>query len=338
MTRRALFSLLFAAVAVLMMTGALPAEAASPVQIKAALQAGGDRLVQEQNADGGWFWYADDPDCGAGAGVSCPNISGVTALGLIDSYAKTRDIDHKNAAKAAGDALVARREAAPPCDGISATGGDRPYSVDTDFLVQLTKLTGDRRYKANAASWFSCIVEDFPSGADRADERIDRRIGQNLNNLGEWDAALDIRAALALGQRAYALAEALRVIERQPDWDVYDADCEGCELLGKGLLLAAVHDLRSNKTIQAAMASWQADLLTAQEPDGSWGEGSTQTTAYVVMGLARYGAAGGRAAVVRGRDFLLSMQLASGGFMDGVGFPDENNEVTSEVLQALNAP
>jgi hypothetical protein len=184
------------------MAGATPADAEPAAQIKAALQAAGDRLVDLQNPDGGWFWYTTDLDCGAGAGVSCPNTFGVTALGFIDSYAKTKDIDHKNAARATGDALVTKRTAGPACDGLSATSDDRPFSVDTDFLVRLTQITGDRRYRANAVAWFACITGDFPTGAARADNRINNRIGQGYNNLGAWDAALDNRAALAVGRAA----------------------------------------------------------------------------------------------------------------------------------------
>jgi hypothetical protein len=101
------------------------------------------------------------------------------------------------------------------------------------------------------------------------------------------------------------------------------------------LLLAAVYELRSNKIIQTAMTSWQNDLKAAQLLNGSWLD-DTQSTAYIVMGLARTSASAVRAAVARGRDFLLSMQLPGGGYMLGVGFPDEITEVDSEVLQALN--
>jgi hypothetical protein len=126
------------------------------------------------------------------------------------------------------------------------------------------------------------------------------------------------------------------VIERQPDWDVDDPQCPGCELLSRGLLLAAVYELRSNKTIQKAMISWQNDLMAAQLPNGSWLD-DTQSTAYIVMGLARIGASAVRAAVARGRDFLLSLQLPSGGYAVAVTDTSENTEVNSEVMQALNA-
>jgi hypothetical protein len=170
-------------------SGILPAAADGNAALKAALQAGADRLVSLQNADGGWFFYVGDTDCGFGAGVSCPNTFGVTALGLVNAYRVTRDPDHLAAAKAAGNALVATHAAGPACDSNPGTSTDRPYTVDTYFLMaELAKVTRgsiSQTYRNVAKDWFACVIADFPSAADRADNRIDGRIGQGLNNLGE---------------------------------------------------------------------------------------------------------------------------------------------------------
>lgn len=311
--------------------------------VRDALQLGGNRLVQLQNADGGWFFVVGQTSCGLGAGVSCPNTFGVTALGLLATYERTHDPDHLAAATKTADALVARQAAGPACDSNPATGSDRPFTVDLSFLELLAAVgnhhgAAGQVYRDTAVSWFTCVKLDFPSAAARADNRINGRIAQGLNNLGAWDAALDVRAALAVGEKAYALAEARQVISREGDWDLQDPDCEGCELLAKGLLINATKGLANYAEIRAARNRWRDDLLLAQNPDGSWG-GDTQTTAYVVMGLSAIGGRGVEGAVKPAVDFLLSMQdPATGGFAVGAGFPNiEVTEGDGEVLQALAA-
>jgi hypothetical protein len=334
-----LFSVPF--LVVLFLTAALAANAwGKNREIRDAMQAGGDRLVALQNADGGWFFVVGDADCGFGPGVSCPNTFGVTALGLSASFNTVHDQTHLDAALLTGDALLAKHAAAPPCDGNPATTADRPFTVDVTFLLDgLGRLAGNEKkaYRGVARAWFLCVMADFPSGADRADNRVNGRIAQGLNNLGAWDASLDIRAAVAVGERDYALAEARQVIVRQPDWDVADPQCPSCELLAKGLYLAATKTLQGARDIREARESWRDDLLAAQSPDGSWG-GDTQITAYIVMGLeAMSEGQGTHEAIRRAVEFLLSMQLPNGGFAVGVGFPDEVTEVDGEVLQALAA-
>lgn len=322
--------------------GGYPAKAYAdhPNPIREALQNGGDRLVGLQNADGGWFFDVADPDCGLGPGVSCPNTFGVTALGLVDSFRVTHDPAHRDAATAAGDVLVAKHLASPACDANPLTSGDRPFTIDVVFLLDgIGRLPGHEKkaYRAVARDWFECVMEDFPNAADRADNRINGRIAQGLNNLGAWDAGLDIRAAIAVGKRAYGRDETLEVIAREADWDVADPDCPGCELLSKGVLLLATDEINGDPTIRAARASWRDDLLAAQLPDGSWG-GDTQITAYVVMGLAVVPQKPNvQEALKNAVDFLLAQQFLNGGFAVGVSSTDEVTEVDGEVLQALAA-
>jgi len=328
--------------AVLLVFGIVPTVSAqnNHGDVREALQTGGDRLVGLQNSDGGWFFTVGDATCGLGAGVSCPNTFGVTALGLAASYHVTHDPDHLAAVLNTADALVEKQTAAPACDGNPATSADRPFTVDVSFL--LNKIGGipgqeKKTYRTVARAWFACVIADFPSGADRADNRINNRIGQGLNNLGAWDASLDVRAGIAVGEREYALAEAQQIVARQTDWDVFDPDCPGCELLSKGLFLDATEKLKNDAAIRNAREEFIQDLLAAQNPNGSW-MGDTQVTAYVVMGLMSvHQNKPTKSAVDRAVAFLLSMQNTNGGFNVGLGDATEVTEVDSEVLQALSA-
>src|SRR5688500_819504 len=173
-----------ALVLVLALVGVSPeAFALPPDPIKDALNLGGTHLKNQQNGDGGWFFEVGDADCGLGAGVSCPNTFGVTAMGLLDAFRVTKNLQVKAAAVETGDALVAKRNAAPVCDGNPGIGADRPFTADVRFLAELTLTTGRAVYKNAAKSWFACVTSDFPVAADRANNRINGRIAQGLNNL-----------------------------------------------------------------------------------------------------------------------------------------------------------
>jgi hypothetical protein len=306
---------------------------------KAALLAGGTRLVALQNPDGGWYWVVGDTDCGAGPGVSCPNTIGVTALGLVSAYAITKTPAFKTAALKSADYLVALHNAAPPCDGNATTGDDRPITADIAYLLLgAGRLSGSSKYPSGAKAWFQCVELDFPDAADRADNRIQRRIDQGIGNLGAWDAALDMRAALAFQtskEGHYALAEAARIIARQGDWDYDDPDCAGCEILSKGLLVKTLWGKRaSSAALATALKGWIADLVASQDPDGSWG-GDTQTTAYAAMGLGIVDTSAAKAATKKAVVFLKAQQNLSGGFAISSSDPTEITEVDSEVLQFL---
>jgi hypothetical protein len=61
----------------------------NPVRVSQSVAAGASRLQALQNPDGGWFFLVGTTDCGFGAGVSCRNTVGVTALGLLAGYTRT---------------------------------------------------------------------------------------------------------------------------------------------------------------------------------------------------------------------------------------------------------
>jgi len=308
-------------------------EAADP--IKASLISGGTRLANLQNPDGGWFFIVGDTDCGAGPGASCRNTFGVTGLGLIDAFKITKKAVMKTKALETGDALVARYQS----EGCTPL----PITVDLSFLVSLSSIAGNASYRNQGAATWTCITQAFPSGAARADDRINRRITQGLNNLGAWDAAFDVNAALdVLGQKNYALAELAQVFARQVDWDVNDPNCQDCETLSKANLLNAMFRVKgATLTIKNKVTEYLNDLLAEQLPDGSW-NGDTQITSYAVIALDLYRAQGSlamrasiKAAIDAGAANLLNQQLGNGGYDDGFG--NEVTEVDSEVLQALAA-
>jgi hypothetical protein len=306
--------------------------------IKVAVASGAARLEGIQNTDGGWFFNVGETDCGAGAGLSCSNTFGVTAEGLLEANKLTPSPALLAAAKDSGNNLSGRGAGC----GFDSAGGDTPMrTADVMFLMDLSQIAGNVTYKNAATAFFSCVVGEYAgSGTARGNDRIDRR------QLGAWDAAFDIRAALKTGtaiNKTFAIAELTRVLQREEDWAM---PCAGCdlvtELLGKANLLVAMVPLaNATPLIHTKVAEYVADLVAAQQLDGSFGanaggDGQTQLAAYAILGLKPYASTAAlKANVKKGADFLVSQQIAGGGFNDGTG--TENTEVDGEVLQALNA-
>jgi hypothetical protein len=324
-------------------------DAVDEAKVTQAVAAGAARLQALQRADGGWFFNVGDAGCGAGAGVSCPNTIGTTALGLLAGYVRTGNASLLTAATAAGDTLVARYNAA-----LTATPPALPYTQDIEFLMDVGQLTGNALYSSTAQSWFQIVVNQFPIAADRVDALVAKRDAQHLRSLAAWDSASFIRAAKAVGNAAYALAAATRIRDREVDWKDTNPlhrfdQCpnqNGCGLpgnllsfdytiLGEGSLLWAIHDLPG---FDAQLSEYQSFLLAQQDPAGSWDAGDSQIAAYVVLGLAAVGGAAADAAIQSGAAFFIGNRLPSGGWPSYVGPTGngvENTEVDAEIVRAL---
>jgi hypothetical protein len=317
-----------------------------PATVTATVIAGGLRLQQLQNADGGWYFRASDTTCGAGAGVSCPNIIGTVGLGLLSAYERNGDPAVLADAIQAGQLLQSLHAANP---------ARRPFSQDLEFLVALTSASGDAQYSSLATTWFGTMTMQYPNPADRADAAFALRNGQGLRTLAVWDIASIIRMAKAAGNLSYASGLANRVIARESEWkDLivahrWDqcANPAGCgpadnmqafdyTLLGMGSMLWAIHDLPGFDTSIAEYRSW---LLSQQGTDGTWDVGDLQITSYVALGLGAVGGAGTSSAIHSAVTFFFAHQLPNHGFpfsfVNGVA-GNEYSVVDSEVVRAID--
>ena len=317
----------------------------SAAAVTDTVRSGGDRLQQLQNADGGWYFRATDTACGAGAGVSCPNIIGVTGLGLLSAYDRSHDPAILADAVAAGELLKSIHDAAP---------ANRPFSQDLEFLTALSATTGDPQYAALASSWFTTITSLHPVAADRADAIFAGRNAQGLRTLAVWDIASTIRAAKAAGNVAYASGLASRVIVREAEWKDVDPShrwdqcgvAGGCgpagnkfafdyTLLGMGSMLWAMHDLPGFDVKIDEYRSW---LLSQQDPSGTWDVSDLQITSYVALGLGAVGGSGTEAAIQKAVDFFVANQLPTKGWpawITATGSGAEFTSVNSEVTRAI---
>ncbi len=276
----------------------------------------GSRLQQLQQVNGGWFFQAGQTNCGLGEGISCPNLVGVTALGLLAAFdrnpAQTSLLD---SAVAAGQRLLAVKATVPT---------PLPFSQDLEFLIALSDATTDPQYAAAAADWFGVVKLAYPDAADRVDYDLVTR-----GTLAGWNMASLIRSAKAGGDGDYARAAAARIIEREADWAGINPTHD---LLGKGSLLWAVHDLGGFET---TLAAYRTFLLGAQDGSGTWDDGNLQATAYAVMGLAAVGGAGTDQAIQAAVGAFIASQLPSNGWPFSAAFPDEYSPLDAEILRAV---
>lgn len=270
--------------------------------------------------DNTWEWQID-------SGWTCWNVGGISATGLLAAYERTRDSAYLSAALLTGDTLVEKYSAIAIHDPEGAEWEDRPFSQDIEFLVRLSRDSGDRSYSSLAAEWYS-IISDKMTAVDNADRYIEARC-----SLAGWDLASQIRAAVAVGDRDYARGMANRLLERRDDWEGVLLGGSDYTMSSYASLLWAFHDIGgSGRDVSAAIAEFRGLVLDAQEEDGSWDEGDYQTVAYAILGLDAV-QRNVRTALGKAFAFLRDTQTTQGGWtypLDG-----ELGEVNSEVLMAL---
>ncbi len=277
---------------------------------------GGTRLQQLQQANGGWFFAVSQTNCGLGEGVSCPNLIGVTALGLLSAYDRNpAQTSLLTSAVAAGQRLLAVKATVPT---------PLPFSQDLEFLIALSDATSDPQYAAAAADWFGVVKAAFPDAASRVDHALATR-----GTLAGWDMASLIRSAKAGGDGDYAVAAAARIFEREADWAATNPTNE---LLGKGSLLWAVHDLGGFTT---KLDEYRSFLLGSQDSAGTWGGGNLQVTSYAVMGLAAMGGSGTDTAIRAAVASFIANQLPTNGWPFTAGAANEYSTVDAEILRAV---
>ena len=175
-----------------------------------------------------------------------------------------------------------------------------------------------------------------------------KREVSRLRTLAIWDAASLIRAAKAVGRADYALAAATHVRNIEPNWKDTDPSHSfgrgpidnpqafDYTILAAGSLLWALHDLPG---FDEQISEYRSFLLEHQDQSGYWMGGNSQTTAYVMIGLASVAGAGTEAAITKAANNFLAHQLTTGGWPFSIatgGNPGEYSQVNAEVLRAMS--
>ena len=309
------------------------------VATSVVFQAGGDRLVALQNNDGGWDWPLDDGDSN---NISPKNTVGPIAMGLAQAYLQTGDADHLAGLQAAGSLLLGKTNNFSPSDGYLAAQldcifGDSTYTdhVEFNFYDKLAAGTYDRNGAGtlyDTAGYVNLINT--------------ARAGQGIANLAAWDIGMGLVGAASVGADTSAWIAGTKTEIDELDGDEY-YDVIG--LAGAIYGLARVDEAFDPTGGEHAAAGSLSDLaliLASYQIAGggfAWnsnyvipddGNETVQETAYAILALSEFDTATYLAEIQGAGDYLVSVQLPTGGWENWAG-GGENNEVTGEALWGI---
>ncbi len=294
----------------------VPNSAAAPR--KPAIGQAADRVVALQRTDPGWegtwYWYV-------GSTYNATNLTGATALGLLEAYRDTKDPAYLDAAKAAAGFAMAHL-------GSGATGTKhwiRMTAPDISLLHYLTQVTGDGSYATRATSEWANIKTYYPTAGamDSYFRSINRR-------LGAWDLAAYMEAAYLSGDAAWA-GQAAAILANTGDSFYYGTDnvYYAINLGGAVRALVSCGYAGAYPDAVAALLNSLAATISVDNIGGS-----VQDTAYGVMALRTIGGPG-RNLATKMAGWLASRQASNGGWVeaDGLEYPESDGEA----LRALGA-
>jgi hypothetical protein len=300
-------------------------------------QAGGDRLTALQNNDGGWDWPLND---GVATTVSPKNTPAPITMGLAKAYKQTGNSSYLAALTKAGNLLLSKSGNFSAADGYMAVELDSIFGgttytnhVKTNFYDKLANGTYLRAANNTyySASGYAAYIRNGRAGSQA--------------NMGAWDIGMALYAAKAIGADTTAWVDAAKAeIDELSTDNYYDV----IGLAGAVLGMAAAgqdFDPTAGSFASASSISDLADMLAAlQISNGAftWNANyvsvtneSVQETAYAILALQAVG--GYDSEVAAAQNYLMSVQLATGGWEGYVG-GGENNEITGEALWAIPEP
>jgi hypothetical protein len=305
--------------------------AAGPLKVEAEDAA--DHHVSAQGSYKGGLSHSWEYKLGSKR--SAPNITGISAHGLLAIHRLTGLEEHEQSAVKAAKSLIWAYD-----QGWSKF---RPFSQDIEFLAAAG-------FGIDAARWFQVTTGHYPAHA-YVDLVVDGRKRAGIPTVAGWDVASAIRAALAVGQVDYARGLLAELIRRQGEWDQPKRGRD----LARGSVLWAMAELRDraglNPDEQRVATGLLLGLIGKQQPSGAWLEADgakvicTQTTAYATLGLSRWTT--GKSAASTGRRWLARAALTDKRFfqggriwattytLDGQPENDFNAEIQSEAMMAL---
>ena len=316
------------------------------------LVAGAEHILDQQCHNGGFGWPHDD--CSA----TFHNITGPILLGALGTYSFTRD---------AGQLLGAVNGGVFDLSSTFANGEARFATFTPAFLMAVARAADNTTFSAFVADG---LFDELAAGTYSPDDfdtagwidHVEAGRSGAWVNLRPWEFHTLIPAARALGQAGQdalfeqAVLDGLATLDNGDPATVY-SDVVGIAGAVRGLAAArrlafpaVAAPLHSGVNGLDSLEGLAAYLASLQNPDGSWDwhsnlaapvleDEDVQTTAYALLALLEADvltAASYQAVSASARDWLVSMQLANGGFPEWPG-GDENTEVEGEALTAIAA-
>jgi hypothetical protein len=276
----------------------------------------------ESPGKSGWPWQAQ-------ADEIAPNITGLTALALLESWRSSGDSKTLALVRRVADGLVEK--------SASWSESNLPYKPDLELLARLGKQLNHDKYSRAARSGFEAIRRVSPKGAAEIARIWEGRKAGAPRLLG-FDAALAIRAAVELGERAYAFELADAVLERTADW-LPEGKMDRFGFVSLAAMTEALQALDAAHYARV-IDRYRNILVKLQQPNGSWVMNETQPSAYAALALAD-GTPAQREAFRKAVEWLKSTMLKKGAlatyndYMPEPFVGDVISEVHAEALAAL---
>jgi hypothetical protein len=300
--------------------------------------AGGNRLVELQNNDGGWDLPLDDGDANNG---SVSNVLAPIALGLSKAYQRTEDPNILAALQKSKLLFLTKSDNFTTADGALAVELDSVLGgtacVDHVVTNFYDKLALGTYYDAQTGTTHTTVSY---VGALR-----DRYTGLS-SNLAAWD--------LGLGVYSASLVRAIPTYWRlglEGEIDELD-ETLGNDVLGLAgavLGLAAMdvdYDPQAGAYAAASSLSDLAEILASYQLDSggfTWhaglmeeGDEMIQETTYAIMALNEFDRIGFSVEIGYGGIYIQTTQLGTGGWKNYTEDEDEeDNQITGEALWGM---
>jgi hypothetical protein len=295
---------------------------------------GGDRLVETQNVAGGWGWPL--------TGTSAVNTIGPITMGLAQAYYQTSDPTYLAALSNTASFLLTKQYNFSPSDGYLAKALDEIFGgntyvnhLNTYFYGPLAAGTYNRN---NAGMLYST--------ATYIDLIQTARHNSGIGNLAAWDIAMGLVGAARCGVTGTELDLWIAGVEDEINLLDGTGDYDVLGLAGALYGLAEVgeeFDPTAGEHAAASSIADLADILVSYQIDGggfAWnsayvipndGNETIQETAYAILALNAVDRTGYQTEIAGARDYIASVQLATGGW-ENYTTSGENNEITGEAL------
>jgi len=280
-----------------------------------AIEAGASRVVELQRTEtdweGTWYWYV-------GSTYNATNLTGVTALGLLEAYRDVKDPAYLDAAVGAADFIQTHL-------GVGATGVPhypRLTAPDIIFLHRLAEVTGDSSYATRATSEWHHLKLSYPTAAD-----LDARF-RVLGRRSAWDFAFFLEAAYLSSDTTWA-DQAAAILGDSGDAFYYGTDTWWYALNVAGAIRALIGCGYTDQ-YYVNIVELYGRLISITDDDNGIG-GWVQDTAYAVLAFQTVGGPAHKYANSLGR-WLANQQEASGGWLEA---GDEYPEADGEAVRAL---
>ncbi|MDA3790332.1 MAG: PEP-CTERM sorting domain-containing protein [Desulfobacula sp.] len=288
---------------------------------------GGNRLVETQNTDGGWDWPLDDGNSATGSAL---NTIAPIGMGLAQAYLQTGDAAQKVALQTVGEFLLTKT-AFSTHDGYLAAQLDNIFGgttyknyVKENYYDKLEAGT----YERNSIQYDTETYIDF---------LVSYRAGANAN-LAAWDIGMGLYSAEAVGVDT---SEWMTGTQEGLDAITYGNFYDVVGLAGSLFGLATAESSTDLTTYATKLSGYQIGdggwTWTDGAMDAAAGDETVQETAYAMMALLAVDSELYSGQARTGANWLMEVQLATGGWKNWSGALSENNEITGEALWAISA-